>query len=86
MFGNVKILGWFQSTGVGPAPVSDKNFVFQQIIPSNTWIVNHMLNKYVAVEITDNTPKKIQGEVHWSSVNTVILKFNSPVAGYCYCN
>lgn len=86
MFGNVKILGWLQATSVGPPPISDKNFVFQQLIPSDTWVVNHMLNKFVAVEITDNAQKKIQGEVYWSSVNTVILKFNSPIAGYCYCN
>ncbi len=64
----------------------DKNFVFTQVVASDTWVINHNLNKYCSVDIADNSQKLIQAEVHWVNTNTIILKFNLPVAGYCYCN
>lgn len=78
--------GFHNGNSGGGGGGSDKNFVFTQLVPSATWVVNHFLNKFCSVDVTDTSQKLIQAEVHWINVNTVILKFNSPVAGYCYCN
>lgn len=64
----------------------DKNFVFNQTIASDTWIVNHMLNKRVSVSVVNDLGKEIQGEVYWVNNDTVIVKFNSPITGSVYCN
>jgi hypothetical protein len=78
--------GTVKTDSSGGGGGGDKNYVFLELIPSNTWIVNHFLNKYCAVSITDPLGKEIVGEVHWTSVNTIIVKFNTPQTGFVYCN
>lgn len=78
--------GFHNGNAGGGGGGGDKNFVFTQVVASDTWVVNHFLNKYCSVDVTDIYQKLIQAEVNWVNLNTVIIKFNIPVAGNCYCN
>lgn len=64
----------------------DKNFVYTQVAPSTTWVVNHNLGKRVAVNTANLSGQEIIGEVVWNSDNQVTILFSIPVAGFVYCN
>ena len=67
-------------------PVSDKNFVFQQLVPSDTWIVPHNLGKKVAVDVTNNSNIGMGCVIEWNNDNEVTIYFSNPQVGWVYCN
>lgn len=70
-----------------PSPTpGDKNFVYEQTVPSHTWSVVHNLNKRCAVQITDNNEVEIIGDIKWNNDNQVTITFNTPKTGFVYCN
>ena len=73
-------------TAGGGGGGGDKNFVYTQVAPSTTWVVNHNLAKRVAVNVVDAAGIAIIGEVRWNSDNQVTVLFNQPVTGAVYCN
>jgi len=79
-------LSLLQLTSIGPAPVSDKNFVYTQATPSSVWVVDHNLNKYAAVSIVDTAGTVIYGDVEYNTEDRVTLTFSAPFSGSAFFN
>jgi hypothetical protein len=62
------------------------NYVYTQSSASNTWIVNHNLNKYCSVTVVDSNNDVVIGEIHYNSVNQVTLTFTAAFAGKAFFN
>lgn len=70
----------------GPAgpqgPVgSDKNFVFNQAIPSDTWNITHNLGKRPSVVVIDSAGSSVEGLVTYTDDNNIILTFSAEFTG-----
>lgn len=66
--------------------VSDKTFTHIQNIPSDTWTVNHQLEKFPSVSITDSANDEVIGEVNYVDINTVVIEFSAPFSGKAFFN
>ena len=64
----------------------DKNFVFVQGTPSNTWVIAHGLSKYPSVSVMDSAGTEVEGDVHYDSVNQVTIQFNAAFGGTATLN
>ena len=64
----------------------DKNFVYVQPTPSNSWVINHNLNKYCSVTVVDSAKTEIIGDLQYIDLNTLILTFVGTFSGQAYCN
>src|SRR5690606_27007085 len=65
---------------------SDKNWVHDQFTPESVWVINHPLNKKVAVTVTDTAGTVVEGEVTINDGTMVIVKFNAPFKGEAILN
>ncbi|MBX3044911.1 MAG: hypothetical protein KF896_14460 [Ignavibacteriae bacterium] len=64
----------------------DKNFVFNQIVPSTVWEINHTLNKKASVAVVDSAGSLVHGLVKYIDDNTVQIEFKFSFAGTAYLN
>ncbi len=71
---------------IGPAPVSDKNFVYTQGAASDIWEVTHNLNKYCSVSVIDSAGTEVFGNVNYDSINRVTITFSAPFSGQAFFN
>ena len=69
------------SSGVG-----DKNFVFNQVVASNTWVIQHNLNKFPSVTSVNINNIQMYGEVVFTDVNNLTINFTSASSGKAYIN
>ena len=66
---------------------ADKTFVYEQGIASDTWVVEHNLNKYPSVFIVDSSGAvQIPDEIFYNSENAVTITFLAPFAGKAIFN
>lgn len=61
-------------------------YIHTQSIPSNTWVVTHNLGKYPSVTIVDSTEEEVIGEVVYTNINALTLKFTAAFSGKAYIN
>jgi len=54
---------------------SDKNYVHSQDVASNTWEVEHSLNKYPSVTVVDSAGTVVVGNVEYDDIDNVTLTF-----------
>lgn len=66
--------------------ISDKNYVYSQITPASTWVINHDLNKKASVSITDSAGTVVEGMVTINNGSTVVVQFNHPFSGEAILN
>ena len=66
--------------------IQDKNYVHDQQVASDTWVVTHNLGKFASVGIVDTAGDEVEGEVKHDSNNQVTIKFSAPVSGRAYIN
>jgi hypothetical protein len=64
----------------------DKNFVFSQAIASDTWTIQHNLNKYCSVMVVDSAKTVVIGEITYIDTNNLTIHFNGAFTGKAYCN
>ena len=64
----------------------DKNFIFNQSIPSSVWNINHRLNKKPSVAIVDSADSVVHGEISYVDDNNIILTFSGGFSGKAYLN
>ena len=67
-------------------PPEDKSYQHIQSSPSRVWEVNHNLNKYPAVSITDALGNEYETDVRHLDMNTLILTFSEAFAGFAELN
>ena len=61
------------------------DYSFEQLIPSDTWVINHNLGFVPGNElITDLNGNEIDGITKVIDDNTIEICFSEPVAGYAY--
>lgn len=65
---------------------NDKNFVFTQASPSNTWNINHQLNKFPSVTIVDSAGTQVIGDVQHTDNNNLTVTFINQFSGKAYIN
>lgn len=66
--------------------ISDKSFVFEQGIASDTWVIEHNLGKRPSVEIVDSAGNRFWPAVKWVDDNTCIATMNGATKGKAYLN
>ena len=64
----------------------DKIYVHKQVIASNTWDITHNLYKYPSVSVVDTGGNVVIGDVEYTSLNTLVIKFTAPFSGTAYLN
>lgn len=62
------------------------NFVFEQGIASDTWVIEHNLNKYPAVTVTDSAGTQFAARVIYDSLNQCTIYMNGATKGKAYLN
>lgn len=65
---------------------ADKNFVYEQIAPSEEWTAYHGLNKKVSPIVTDSAGTVIEGQLIVNDGVKVVVRFNFPFTGFLICN
>lgn len=68
---------------IGP---SDKNFVFNQLVPSQEWVVVHNLGKKCSVTIVNDLNEQMYAKVVYDNDNQVSIYFNKLKTGSVFCN
>lgn len=66
--------------------VADKNYIHNQVVPSNDWSIIHNLNKYPSVTVVDTAGYEWEVEVQHLSLNQVRIRFTNPFSGKAYFN
>lgn len=66
--------------------VSDKTFVFEQGIASDTWIINHNLGKYPSVSLVDSAGTQFDADVEYNDENTCTVRMNGATTGKAFLN
>ena len=67
--------------------ISSKTFVFEQGIATDTWIIEHNLNKHPSIAVVDSSGKiQMPDEVEYTDENTITVTFLSAFAGKAYLN
>lgn len=64
----------------------DKNFVFNQAVPSTVWSITHNLNKFPSVSVVDTANTQVFTIADYINTNTLILTFSAAFAGKAYLN
>ena len=62
------------------------NYVHEQGVASDTWVINHNLNKYPSVTIVDTAGTQFQGCVEYINKNNCIVYINGATKGKAYLN
>lgn len=84
---NIKTINNQSILGSGNIDLSnDKNFVYVQHEPSDTWIIEHNLNKYPSVTIMDSANSVMIGDIKYINENKLEVKFTSSPTGTAVLN
>lgn len=66
--------------------VKDTTFVFEQGVASDTWVIEHNLDKHPSITVVDSAENVVTGSYTYIDENTVELHFNAPFKGTAYLN
>ena len=80
--GNVKIT----ELPDGTYDISTETYEFEQGEASDSWEIEHNLNKYPNVVCVDSAGKQFQAEVIYDSLNKVTISINGATKGKAYLN
>ncbi len=64
----------------------DKTYVHNQLEASDTWVINHNLNKFPNVTIVDSENNMVMGEVQYNSENQITISFIGSFLGKAFLN
>jgi hypothetical protein len=84
--GNLEDTHVYGITLIADSSSFDKNYVHVQSSASNQWNITHDLNKYPSVSIIDSGNNIVVGDVEYTSLNSVTLRFNASFSGKAYFN
>lgn len=62
------------------------NFIHTQTIPSDTWSINHQLNKYPAITIIDTNGFEIEAEIIHTNKDNLTITFSVVFIGTAVLN
>ena len=61
-------------------------FVFHQAVPSDTWVIEHNLNKFPSVTVVNSHKEEVIGSLQYNTTNKLTLTFSAPFSGDAYIN
>lgn len=70
----------------GPQGEGDKAYTHTQNAPALTWVINHNLGKYPAVDVVDSAGTTFIGDVNYTSINTLEINFSAEFSGQAFLN
>jgi len=59
-------------------------FNYTQMVPNNTWVIQHNLNFYPNVTVVDSAGTIVEGEIHYTDTNNLTVTFTSAFSGNAY--
>ena len=62
------------------------NYVHEQGVASDTWIINHNLNKRPSIMVVDSADNVVEGAETYIDENTIEVRFNGAFKGKAYLN
>jgi hypothetical protein len=65
----------------GQVDLITRKYVYNQSTPSTYWVLNHYLNRYPNVVITDSAGSVLEGSIIHLNLNTTVIQFNMPISG-----
>lgn len=68
------------------AQSTSHTFVFEQGIASDTWIINHNLDKYPSVTLSNYNGEVFEAYKEYVNENTIIVRLDSAMTGYANLN
>lgn len=69
-----------------PGDDADAFYLHDQMSASATWTITHNLNKYPSVTIVTSSGDEVEGDVNYTSINSVEITFAAAFAGKAYLN
>jgi hypothetical protein len=66
--------------------VQDKNFVYDQGMPSLVWTIQHNLNKFPSACAVDTAKSIVVGQIDYIDLNNLTITFNASFSGEAYLN
>jgi hypothetical protein len=72
------LVTWAQLTSIA------QEYIHNQIIGSAVWSINHNLNKFPGVIVTDSGNNVIVGDIQYVDLNNVIVSFTGSFSGKAY--
>ncbi len=61
-------------------------YIHTQGTASNTWTINHNLEKYPSVMVVDSAGSVVIGDVNYQTINQIIVYFSGTFSGKAYLN
>lgn len=84
--GNLEDTKVYGITSISDSASKDKHFVHTQNSASSSWSITHGLNKYPSVSIIDSGNNIVVGDIEYTSLNTLTLRFSASFSGKAYLN
>ena len=66
--------------------IQDANYLHDQGVPSDTWVIAHNLGKYPSVSIIDTAGTDVLGKVEYVNINTIKIYFKNAFSGKASIN
>ena len=66
--------------------INSKTYIHEQGISSDTWVVEHNLNKYPTVECVDSAGTVFKAQIEYNSLNSLTIYINGASKGKAYLN
>lgn len=70
----------------GAFVVTSKTYIHEQGTASDTWVIEHNLDKYPSVTLVDSAGTQFQGRVEYIDENNCIVYMNGATKGKAYLN
>ena len=70
----------------GVSVITSKTYTHEQGIASDSWVIEHNLNKYPSVTLVDSAGTQFQGRVEYINENKCIVYMNGETTGKAYLN
>lgn len=64
----------------------DKHFKFEQLQATDTWDINHNLNKFPSVTVVDSGGNQVVGHITYINNSSITITFAYPFSGIAYLN
>ena len=61
-------------------------FIFEQAASSDTWEINHYLNRYPSVTVVDSAGTTFNAKVEYNSLDKCTVYINGATTGKAYLN
>ena len=66
--------------------IKSKNYIHEQGIANNVWVIAHNLNKKPSITIVDGADNVVEGAEKYIDENTIEIYFNGAFKGKAYLN